>query len=70
MVGAYAMNTVFYDLATYVVAGFVGHLMLRSEFPVAPMASNSVVAVRRQRQALRQPPPAPEGAVEGPSGSA
>lgn len=95
MVGAYAINNVFYDLVTAVVFGFVGYLMMRYEFPVAPMvlaqilgammesnfrralamsrgdptvfltrpitviilvlaAFTTVVAVRRQRQALRQ----------------
>jgi putative tricarboxylic transport membrane protein len=95
MVGSYAINNVFYDLVTCVVFGFIGYLMIRFEFPVAPMvlaqilggmmesnfrralamsrgdptifatrpitvtilvlaAFTTIVAVRRQRQALRQ----------------
>jgi putative tricarboxylic transport membrane protein len=95
MVGAYAINNVFYDLVTCVVFGFVGYLMMRYDFPVAPMvlaqilgammesnfrralamsrgdptifltrpitvtilvlaAFTTIVAVRRQRQALQQ----------------
>jgi putative tricarboxylic transport membrane protein len=94
MVGSYAINNVFYDLITCVVCGFIGYLMIRYDFPVAPMVlaqilggmmeSNfrraltmsrgdpmifltrpitvtilvlaivtTIVAVRRQRQALR-----------------
>jgi putative tricarboxylic transport membrane protein len=37
MVGAYAINNVFYDLVTCVAFGFIGYLMLRYDFPVAPM---------------------------------
>jgi putative tricarboxylic transport membrane protein len=113
MVGAYAINNVFYDLVTCVVFGFVGYLMIRFDFPVAPMvlaqilggmmesnfrralamsrgdpttfltrpitvtilvlaAFTTIVAVRRQRQALRQaslPIPA-LGGSEWPSGPA
>ncbi len=95
MVGSYAINNVLYDLVTCVIFGFVGYLMIRYGFPVAPMvlaqilggmmesncrralvmsqgdptifltrpitvtilllaAFTTVVAVRRQRQALRQ----------------
>jgi len=95
MVGSYAINNVFYDLVTCVVFGFIGYLMIRFEFPVAPMvlaqilggmmesnfrralamsrgdptifvtrpitvtilvlaAFTTIVAVRRQRQALRE----------------
>jgi putative tricarboxylic transport membrane protein len=95
MVGSYAINNVFYDLVTCVVCGFLGYLMIRYEFPVAPMvlaqilggmmesnfrrslvmsqgdptifltrpitvvilvlaAFTTIVAVRRQRQALLQ----------------
>jgi putative tricarboxylic transport membrane protein len=95
MVGSYAINNVFYDLVTCVICGFIGYLMIRYDFPVAPMVlaqilggmmeSNfrralamsrgdptvfltrpitvtilalalitTIVAVRRQRQALRQ----------------
>jgi putative tricarboxylic transport membrane protein len=95
MVGSYAINNVFYDLVTCVVCGFIGYLMIRYDFPVAPMVlaqilggmmeSNfrralvmsrgdpliflirpitvtilvlatvtSIIAVRRQLQALRQ----------------
>jgi putative tricarboxylic transport membrane protein len=95
MVGSYAINNVFYDLVTCVICGFIGYLMIRYEFPVAPMVlaqilggmmeSNfrralamsrgdmmvfvtrpitvtilvlalitTIVAVKRQRQALRQ----------------
>jgi putative tricarboxylic transport membrane protein len=95
MVGAYAINNVFYDLVICVAFGVIGYLMIRYDFPVAPMvlaqilggmmesnfrralamsrgdatiflvrpitvtilvlaAFTTVVAVRRQRQALRQ----------------
>jgi putative tricarboxylic transport membrane protein len=95
MVGSYAINNVFYDLVTCVIFGFLGYLMIRYDYPVAPMvlaqilggmmesnyrrslamsqgdptifltrpitvvilvlaAFTTVVAVRRQRQALRQ----------------
>jgi putative tricarboxylic transport membrane protein len=95
MVGAYAINNVFYDLVICVVFGFIGYLMLRYDYPVAPMVlaqilggmmeSNfrralamsrgdlsifltrpitvgilalaiftAIVAVRRQREAMRQ----------------
>ncbi len=37
MVGSYAINNVFYDLVTCVVCGFIGYLMIRYDFPVAPM---------------------------------
>lgn len=94
MVGSYAINNVFYDLVTCVIFGFLGYLMIRYDFPVAPMvlaqilggmmesnfrraltmsrgdptifftrpitvvilalaAFTTVVAIRRQRQALR-----------------
>jgi putative tricarboxylic transport membrane protein len=94
LVGAYAINNVLYDLITCAVFGFVGYVMIRYDFPVAPMvlaqilggmmesnfrrslvmsrgdplifftrpitvvilvlaAFTTVVAVRRQRQALR-----------------
>ena len=94
MVGSYAINNVFYDLVTCVLFGFIGYLMIRYDFPVAPMvlaqilggmmesnfrraltmsrgdptifltrpitvvilalaAFTTVVAIRRQRQALR-----------------
>jgi len=36
-VGSYAINNVFYDLATCAIFGFIGYLMLRYDFPVAPM---------------------------------
>jgi putative tricarboxylic transport membrane protein len=95
MVGSYAINNVLYDLVTCAVFGFLGYLMLRYDFPVAPMVLAQIlgammesnfrraltmsrgdpmifftrpitvvilalavfttfVAVRRQRQALRQ----------------
>lgn len=95
MVGSYAINNVFYDLVTCAVCGFIGYLMIRYEYPVAPMvlaqilggmmesnfrrslvmsqgdpsifltrpitvvilalaAFTTIVALRRQRQALRQ----------------
>ena len=95
MVGSYAINNVFYDLVTCVIFGFLGYLMIRYDYPVAPMvlaqilggmmesnyrrslamsqgdptifltrpitvvilvlaAFTTIVAVRRQRQALRQ----------------
>jgi putative tricarboxylic transport membrane protein len=94
MVGSYAINNVFYDLVTCAIFGFLGYLMIRYDFPVAPMvlaqilggmmesnfrraltisrgdptifftrpitvvilalaAFTTVVAIRRQRQALR-----------------
>lgn len=37
MVGSYAINNVFYDVATCAIFGFLGYLMLRYEYPVAPM---------------------------------
>ncbi len=37
MVGSYAINNVFYDLVTCVIFGFLGYLMIRYDFPVAPM---------------------------------
>ena len=37
MVGSYAINNVFYDLVTCAVCGFIGYLMIRYDFPVAPM---------------------------------
>lgn len=37
MVGSYAINNVLYDLATCVVFGFIGYLMMRYEYPVSPM---------------------------------
>jgi putative tricarboxylic transport membrane protein len=37
MVGSYAINNVLYDLVTCVIFGFVGYLMIRYGFPVAPM---------------------------------
>jgi putative tricarboxylic transport membrane protein len=95
MVGSYAINNVFYDLVTCVIFGVLGYLMIRYDFPVAPMvlaqilggmlesnfrraltmsrgdptifltrpitvvilvlaAFTTVVAIRRQRQALKQ----------------
>ncbi len=95
MVGSYAINNVFYDLVTCVICGFVGYIMIRYDFPVAPMvlaqilggmmesnfrraltmsrgdmsifftrpitvtilalaAFTTIMAVRRQRDALRQ----------------
>jgi putative tricarboxylic transport membrane protein len=95
MVGSYAINNVFYDLATCAIFGLLGYLMLRYDYPVAPMvlaqilgammesnyrramtmsrgdptifltrpitvvilvlaAFTTFVAVRRQRQALKQ----------------
>ncbi len=37
MVGSYAIDNVFYDLVICVVFGFVGYIMIRYDFPVAPM---------------------------------
>jgi putative tricarboxylic transport membrane protein len=37
MVGSYAINNVLYDLVTCVIFGFLGYLMIRYDFPVAPM---------------------------------
>ena len=37
MVGSYAINNVFYDLATCAIFGFLGYFMIRFDFPVAPM---------------------------------
>ena len=37
MVGSYAINNVLYDLVTCAIFGFLGYLMLRYDFPVAPM---------------------------------
>jgi putative tricarboxylic transport membrane protein len=37
MVGSYAINNVLYDLVTCAVFGFLGYLMLRYDYPVAPM---------------------------------
>jgi putative tricarboxylic transport membrane protein len=37
MVGSYAINNVLYDLATCAIFGFLGYLMLRYDYPVAPM---------------------------------
>ncbi len=95
LVGSYAINNVLYDLVTCAVFGFIGYIMIRYDFPVAPMVlaqilggmmeSNyrramtmsrgdptiflrrpitvvilvlavftTVVAIRRQQQALRQ----------------
>jgi len=95
MVGSYAINNVLYDLVTCAIFGFLGYLMLRYDYPVAPMvlaqilgsmmesnyrravvmfhgdvtlfftrpialtilalaAFTTIVAVRRQRQALKQ----------------
>jgi putative tricarboxylic transport membrane protein len=95
MVGSYAINNVFYDLATCAIFGIIGYVMIRFEYPVAPMvlaqilggmmesnyrramtisqgdatvfftrpitvvilllaAFTTIVAVRRQNQALKQ----------------
>jgi putative tricarboxylic transport membrane protein len=95
LVGSYAINNVLYDLVICAVFGFIGYIMIRYDFPVAPMVlaqilggmmeSNyrramtmsrgdptiflrrpitvvilvlavftTVVAIRRQQQALRQ----------------
>jgi putative tricarboxylic transport membrane protein len=95
LVGSYAINNVLYDLVICAVFGFIGYIMVRYDFPVAPMVlaqilggmmeSNyrramtmsrgdptiflrrpitvvilvlavftTVVAIRRQQQALRQ----------------
>jgi putative tricarboxylic transport membrane protein len=37
MVGSYAINNVLYDLATCVIFGFLGYIMIRYDYPVAPM---------------------------------
>jgi putative tricarboxylic transport membrane protein len=37
MVGSYAINNVLFDLVTCVVFGFIGYVMVRYDFPVAPM---------------------------------
>jgi len=37
MVGSYAINNVLYDLITCAVFGFLGYLMIRYDYPVAPM---------------------------------
>jgi putative tricarboxylic transport membrane protein len=37
MVGSYAINNVLYDLVTCAVCGFLGYVMIRYDFPVAPM---------------------------------
>jgi putative tricarboxylic transport membrane protein len=37
LVGSYAINNVMYDLVTCAVFGFIGYMMLRYDFPVAPM---------------------------------
>jgi len=37
MVGSYAINNVLFDLITCVIFGFIGYIMLRFDFPVAPM---------------------------------
>jgi len=37
MVGSYAINNVLYDLVTCAIFGFLGYLMLRYDYPVAPM---------------------------------
>jgi putative tricarboxylic transport membrane protein len=37
MVGSYAINNVLYDLATCAIFGFLGYIMIRYDFPVAPM---------------------------------
>lgn len=37
MVGSYAINNVLFDLITCVVFGFIGYVMVRFDFPVAPM---------------------------------
>ena len=37
MVGSYAINNALYDLATCVVFGFIGYMMMRYSYPVSPM---------------------------------
>lgn len=37
MVGSYAINNVLFDLITCVIFGMIGYVMLRYDFPVAPM---------------------------------
>jgi putative tricarboxylic transport membrane protein len=37
LVGSYAINNVLYDLVTCAVFGFIGYIMIRYDFPVAPM---------------------------------
>ena len=37
MVGSYAINNVLFDLITCVIFGFIGYIMIRFDFPVAPM---------------------------------
>lgn len=37
MVGSYAINNVLFDLITCVIFGMIGYIMLRYDFPVAPM---------------------------------
>jgi len=37
MVGSYAINNVLFDLVTCVIFGVIGYIMLRFDFPVAPM---------------------------------
>ena len=37
LVGSYAINNVLYDLVTCAIFGFLGYVMLRYDFPVAPM---------------------------------
>jgi putative tricarboxylic transport membrane protein len=37
LVGSYAINNVMYDLVTCAIFGFIGYLMLRYDYPVAPM---------------------------------
>jgi len=37
MVGSYAINNVLFDLVTCVIFGFIGYIMIRFDFPVAPM---------------------------------
>ena len=37
MVGSYAINNNFFDLATCVFFGFLGYLMIRYDYPVSPM---------------------------------
>ena len=37
MVGSYAINNVLYDLATCAIFGFLGYIMIRYDYPVAPM---------------------------------
>jgi putative tricarboxylic transport membrane protein len=37
MVGSYAINNVLFDLITCVIFGVIGYIMLRFDFPVAPM---------------------------------